>query len=77
MLWFTYETRYRLCLEQRPAAARRGTNNKYIKYNHCFVEVTLEQFEYHAGFEIHFNLCCTYLQEEQDLQQPLIQRVRL
>ena len=33
LLWFTYETRYRLCVEQRPAAsARRGTNNKYIKY---------------------------------------------
>ena len=33
LLWFTYETRYRLCLEQRQAAAaRRGTNNKYIKY---------------------------------------------
>lgn len=33
--WFTYETRYRLCLDQRPppaaaAAARRGTNNRYI-----------------------------------------------
>ena len=32
LVWFTYETRYRLCLEQRPTAARRGTNNKYIKY---------------------------------------------
>jgi hypothetical protein len=31
LVWFTYETRYRLCLEQRPAAARRGTNDKYIK----------------------------------------------
>ena len=29
---FTYETRYRLCLDQRPppSAGRRGTNNKYI-----------------------------------------------
>ena len=31
LVWFTYETRYCLCLEQRPAG-RRGTNNKYIKY---------------------------------------------
>ena len=33
--WFTYETRYRLCLDQRPppaaaAVVRRGTNNRYI-----------------------------------------------
>ena len=34
MEWLTYETRYRLCLEQRPvlAAGSRGTNNIYIKY---------------------------------------------
>ena len=34
LLWFTYETRYCLCLDQRPppSAGRRGTNNKYIKY---------------------------------------------
>ena len=32
LLCFTYETRYRLCLEQHPAAARRGNNDKYIKY---------------------------------------------
>ena len=50
LLCFIYETRYGLCLEQRQAAAaRRGTNNKYIKY---------------IIIEIHFNLCCTYLQEE-------------
>ena len=57
LTWFTYETRYRLCLEQRPAAAgRRGTKNKYIRY----IIIALLKLRLKLRYEIHFDLCCTH-----------------